>query len=326
MPPQQYAYAPQAWPQQPMHDPDEINLLEYIYVLVKAKWWIIGATVAGLIIGYVAALIKGPTYVAEAVIAPKESQTQKTPNLSGLGMFGGIVASQFNIGGNPGLEKIDVILDSKKFHAEMAEKYRLYPFLFPKLWDPVNDKWAANVEPPKALSVGGYIKGEFLEKELDKNGTMIIKIKSADSLLSDTILSALLAYLDTYIKTTVQQEAKGNKDYLENQLISITDPLLRGKIQELIAAELEHMMVVSKEAFKVIDPELTTKNFREKKLYPTLLAFLSFFSVLLFSFFCHAFSSGNRSAENKMLLNKIRSNISIFYGANASQKNRDIKN
>jgi hypothetical protein len=26
-------------------DPDEINLLEYAYVLVKKKWWIIGLTV-----------------------------------------------------------------------------------------------------------------------------------------------------------------------------------------------------------------------------------------------------------------------------------------
>ena len=51
----------------PSTDPDEINLLEYIYVLVKNKWWIIGLTIAGLVIGYIAALIKGPTWVAEAV-------------------------------------------------------------------------------------------------------------------------------------------------------------------------------------------------------------------------------------------------------------------
>ena len=49
----------------PSTDPDEINLLEYIYVLVKNKWWIIGLTIAGLVIGYIAALIKGPTWVAE---------------------------------------------------------------------------------------------------------------------------------------------------------------------------------------------------------------------------------------------------------------------
>ena len=72
---------PQPYPQP---DPDEINLLEYIYVLVKHKWWIIGATILGLVGGYVAALIKGPTYVAEAVIAAKESENQKTTSLAAL--------------------------------------------------------------------------------------------------------------------------------------------------------------------------------------------------------------------------------------------------
>jgi len=53
------------------HDPDEINLLEYLYALVKHKWWIIGATVLGLAIGHIAAVIKGPVYKAEVTVAPK---------------------------------------------------------------------------------------------------------------------------------------------------------------------------------------------------------------------------------------------------------------
>ena len=114
-------------PQFRPHDPDEINLLEYIYVLVKNKWWIIGATVLGLVLGYGAAIIKGPSYVAEAVIAAKESNNSSTPNLSGLGMLGGMVAGQLNISQNPGLDKIDLILDSKKFNAELIEKYNLLP-------------------------------------------------------------------------------------------------------------------------------------------------------------------------------------------------------
>jgi len=64
---------------QPFHAPrsDEINLLEYAYVLVKNKWWIIGLTVLGLVLGYVAAIIKGPTWVAEVMIAPHETESQK---------------------------------------------------------------------------------------------------------------------------------------------------------------------------------------------------------------------------------------------------------
>ena len=73
-------------------DPDEINLLEYLYVLIKNKWLIIGLTLLGFIGGYIAALIKGPVYISDAVIAPKEMESVKTPDLSGLGMFGGMVA------------------------------------------------------------------------------------------------------------------------------------------------------------------------------------------------------------------------------------------
>ena len=118
----------------PQDDSDEINLLEYIYVLVKNKWWIIGATVLGLVLGYVAAIKKGPTWISEAVISSKESDNQKTPNLSGLGAFGGMVASQLNIAGSPGLDKIDLILDSRKFNAEVIEKYNLLPLIYKVSW------------------------------------------------------------------------------------------------------------------------------------------------------------------------------------------------
>src|SRR5512133_1046085 len=113
----------------PQSDPDEINLLEYIYVLVKNKWWIIGAAIFGLVLGYGLALKKGPRYVAEAVIAAKENENSKTPNLSSFGALSGIVASQLNISANPGLDKIDLILGSRKFNAEMIEKYDLLPMI-----------------------------------------------------------------------------------------------------------------------------------------------------------------------------------------------------
>jgi len=303
MPPQ---YIPVAYTP-PAPDPDEINLLEYVYVLVKAKRWIIGCTLAGLIIGYIAAFIKGTSYVAEAVIAAKESpSSQKAPNLSGLGMFGGIVASQLNISTNPGLDKIDVILESKKFFAEMADAYKLYPILFPKLWDMTANTWLPNIDPPKPLGVGDYVKEKFFKKETNKNGTMTITIKTPDSLLTDTLMSACLAYLDTYIKTSVQNDAKENKDYLENQLIGVTDPLLRGKLQELIASEVERMMVVSKEAFRVVDPKDIGKTFKEKKLFPLIGGMAMFFLVTIAVVFGHALSGAEKLPEDKQYLEGIK--------------------
>ncbi len=291
------------------HDSDEINLLEYLYVLIKNKWFIIGLTVLGLISGYITALIKGPVYVADAVIAPREAETVKMPDLSGLGMFGGMVASQLNVGGNANLEKIELILNSRKFNAELVEKRDLVPMVYPEQWDTMNNKWIGQTEQPAHVSTGSYIKSKFLKKEIDKNGTMNIRVEHKDSLFSYKVLLAYLEYLDTFIKNDVQIDAKENRDYLENQLLGITDPLLRAKIQELIAKEVEKMMVVSKEAFKIIDPIYTYKSFKEKKLFPLLFAFGLFFIVVLFLIFQHAFYHGEKSVEDKNLMQEIKKEI-----------------
>jgi hypothetical protein len=44
-----------------------------------------------------------------------------------------------------------------------------------------------------------------------------------------------LDYLNEYIRTKVQTEAKGNVAYFDSELVNITDPLLRTKILGLLA-------------------------------------------------------------------------------------------
>jgi LPS O-antigen subunit length determinant protein (WzzB/FepE family) len=298
----------------PASNPDEINLLEYIYVLVKNKWWIIGLTFLGLVLGYAAAKIKGPTWVAEAVIAPKETDAQKGPNLSSLGAFGGLVASQLNMGGNASLEKIDLILDSREFGAKLMENYSLLPTIFKyqfpkvykKMWDPSKNAWNAKFIPPKPLDMGSFIKGKFLKKTTNKNNTMTIQIKSKDSTFSINLATMYIDYLNDYIKINVQRDAGENVEYLEKQLDSIADPLLREKIQGLISNEIEKKMVVSKEAFRVVDPVYETKTFKEKKFYPIVFGAALFFMVTLIVVFVQAFSSGVKTPEDLEYIRRIK--------------------
>ncbi|NLW33793.1 MAG: hypothetical protein GXY77_20280 [Fibrobacter sp.] len=304
----------------PQDNSDEINLLEYIYVLVKNKWWIIGATILGLVLGYVAAIIKGPTWISEAVIAAKESDTQKTPNLSGLGAFGGMVASQLNIAGSPGLDKIDLILDSRKFNAEVIEKYNLlsliykvsWPKFYKEFFDTVKNEWASDFVKPNLLRVGGYVKKEYLKKETSKNNTMTIQFESRDSLFSDSLLGLYLIYLNDYIKTSVQTDANENVKYLEYQLITASDPLLREKLQGMIANEMEKSMLVSKEAFKIVDPKLTLKKFKEKKIIPILFGSILFVTAILLLIIAHVFSFTAKSTENSQLIQKIFKELRLF--------------
>ncbi len=152
------------------HDPDEINLLEYLYALVKHKRLIIGATVLGLVLGFVAALVKGPTWVGEAVIAPKERESQQSTSLAQLGALGGIVASQLNLDqGSASLNTMDMILDSRDFGAKLIEKYSLLPAIykyqwpgkFKKYWDQSRNTWKSNFAQPQPLAMGGYDTSEI---------------------------------------------------------------------------------------------------------------------------------------------------------------------
>jgi hypothetical protein len=266
------------------------------------------------VLGYVAAKIKGPTWVAEVVIAPKETDAQKGPNLSSFGAFGGIVASQLNLGGNASLDKIDLILDGREFGANLIERYNLLPILYKYQWpkvykkfrDTAQNTWKPKFIPPKPLDMGGFIKGKYLKKVTNKNNTMTIKISSKDSTFTINLANDYIAYLNDYIKTNTKNDAEENVAYLDSQLVKIIDPLLREKIQGLISNEIEKEMVVSKEAFKVVDPVYETKTFKEKKLYPMVFGAGLFFMVCLMVVFVQAFSSADKTDEDKKLLGKIK--------------------
>jgi LPS O-antigen subunit length determinant protein (WzzB/FepE family) len=297
-------------------DPDEINLLEYLYAIIHRKWLILGITLIGLILGLVGAIVKGPTWIAEVLIAPKESESQKAPSFAGLGALGGLVASQLNIGGNASLDKIDLITDSREFNAQLVEKDSLLPDIYKnkyrkeykKQWDTTQNKWKPEFEQPKFLDMGDMVKG-YLKKTTNKNNTMTIKIQSKDSTFTINLANKYVSFLNDYIKTNVQSDAKENVEYLEKQLDGIADPLLREKLQSLIADEIEKEMVVSKEAFRVVDPVYMSKTFKEKKLFPLVFGFGLFFLSCLIVVFIHAFSSFDKTEEDKKLLEKIRKEL-----------------
>jgi hypothetical protein len=306
------------------NDPDEINLLEYAYALVRKKWLLVTAIMLGLALGYLAALLKGPRYRATAIIAPREAESQKAPNLSGLGMFGGLVASQMNLGGNASLEYIDVILESRKFNIEAIERYGLLPFIFAEYWDSSNQKWEEDFKVPPLPRVAELVNAEYLEKEIAKNNTMTISMAGSDSIMIDTFFSAYLAYLDNYIRANVQREARENRDYLEQQLIYVTDPLLRAKIQELIANEVEKMMVVSKEAFRVLDPPYVLRGFKEKKLFPIIFAVGFLILTGFFILFSHTLATASRNDADGKYLEGIKQELRLpFTGKKIKNKEKN---
>lgn len=295
-------------------DLGEINLLVYIYAIIRKKWWILGIAVLGLVMGFAAAVKKGPVYISTAIIAAKESDNVSSPSFSNLGAIGGFMASQLSIAGNPGLDKIELILNSKKFNAELINKHNLLPTIYkdarPKeyytFYDTIQNNWSETFVSPNPLWLGEFVRKTYLKIESLKNKTMILRIESSDSLFSDTLLTLYLDYLNSYIQTSVQTEAQENISYLESKLLTISDPLLREKLQSMVATELEKSMLVSKKAFKIIDPKYTTKNFRAAKLYPLIFSFGLVSITILVIIIQNALILGRKTEEDKELIRGIK--------------------
>jgi hypothetical protein len=299
-------------------NPDEINILEYLYVLVKYKKLIAVLTMTGVVVGCIAALIKGPTWIAEALIAPKEIESQKTASLAGLGALGGLMASQLNLTGNASLDKMDLILDSRDFGAKLIENYSFLPVLYryqwprqyKKYWDSSQNNWKQAFKPPQILGIGEFLNIKFLKKTKDiKSNTILLKIRSRDSSFTINLATMYVDYLNQYIKANIQIEAKENVAYLDTQLVSIADPLLREKILGLIANEIEKQMVVSKAAFRVVDPVYCYAWYKEIILYPAAFGLGIFIVACIIISAIHALAF-NISETNKILLGKIRTEIS----------------
>jgi hypothetical protein len=109
----------------------------------------------------------------------------------------------------------------------------------------------------------------------------------------------------------VLREARENVSYLDKQLEIVADPLLREKLQGLIANEIEKEMLVSKEAFRVVDPAFRLKDYKIKKVFPILLSICFSFLTILTVIFLHAVSNVPKSQKDFELIKKIKNKIWI---------------
>jgi len=299
---------------------DEINLLEAAYALVRYKAVIALFTAAGLVGGYAAARVKGPAYVADAVIMAKEADKQ-APGLGALGALGSLAAAQLNLAGSPGLDNIEINLDSRQFKAELIEKYGLLddiykygrPRAYRKFYDTAAGRWieSGKFPRPEPAKAAAFFSKKFFGKEADaKRGTLTLTVSSPDSLFTCRVIEGSLEHLNRYIQTSVQKDAKDNVDFLEKQLVTIADPLLREKLQGMIALEIEKAMIISKEAFKVIDKPLCVKKYKERIIYPAAGAlgmFLASSAGVIFIYYI--FGGGNSRSESRRWVDLIRKEL-----------------
>jgi uncharacterized protein involved in exopolysaccharide biosynthesis len=272
---------------------DEINLLDLFMVLVRRKWLVIGLVFLTGVAAVIISLQMTNIYRSEATIAPKELEQSTGTALSGaLGGLGGLVASEFGLGGGSDADKIEVLLKSRQLTNLVVEKHNLLPILFDKQWDAQKKAWK---EAPAPTIQDAYklIKDGLLKVTRDRKTNVITaSIEHKDPEFAKSMMQYYLTELSEGLRAKVVKDAQENMRFLTEQLDRTTDPLLREKIYSMLAKEIEKATFARAQTyygFYVLDPpiapDLNKKASPKRSLICILSVVVAFFVAVFLAFF-----------------------------------------
>ncbi len=277
----------------PVTEEDEINLLDLFLVLLRHKF-LIGFLVVAAGVGAVFySLSLENIYRSEATLTPREEE-KSGPSIPSLGGLGGMVAGQLGIGGGGSLEKLEVVLSSRELTLKIIQKYDLMPKIFQDQWDEKKKAWLPEVEEPPSLQDGmKAIKDGMLKVSTDpEKGTLTVGIEHKDPALAKQWVDYYVKELSETLRAEVLHDANENKRFFTEQLDRTSDALLKEKIYNLMAKEIEKETFAKAQkyySFQVIDPpivsDLDKKVAPKRSIICILSVFVAFFFAVFLSFF-----------------------------------------
>jgi uncharacterized protein involved in exopolysaccharide biosynthesis len=291
----------------------EINLLDYVIVLLKHKWLIFGIVFATGVAAVIISLILPNIYRSEATIIPR--QQEKTPGATALSAFGGLrgfAGEIIGLGEGGDVEKFEVIVKSRELTRRVVEKYNLMPELFEDKWNPLKKAWIEN-SAPTIQDAYKRIMGKMLSVSRERKSEILtIQFEHEDPRLAKIMVEHYLAQLSESLREETLRDAAENKRFLKQQMDKTADVLLKVKISDLLAKEIEKetfAMAQKYYSFIVVDPPIASdldKKVRPKRALICILSVTVGGLFAIFLTFLLEYIEGLKENEDEKRLSELR--------------------
>lgn len=271
---------------------DEINLLDLLLVLLKHKFliffmvFIAGAAAVFYSLGLT------NIYRSEATISPREAEKSQSSSLAELGPMGGMVAGQLGLSSGGNLTKLETVLNSRELTARIINKYSLMPVIFIDIWDKDNEIWTSEEEPTIQDGLKAVMEN-MLKVSVDKEKNIIkIGFEHQDPETAKKVVEYYLKELSETLRESVLQDSTEKIRFFTKVIDRTNDALLKNKIYNLLAAEIEKETFARVEkyySFEVLDSPIVpdeNKKVRPKRAIICILSvFVAFFMAVFLAFF-----------------------------------------
>ena len=304
-PPEQY---PQPYPEE-----DEINLLDYLIVLLKHKRLIAGIVGGAAVLAAVVTILMTNIYRSEATITARQQEKAEGGSaLAALRGVAGIAGELVGFGSGGDVDKIETLLKSRELVRRVVEKNSLLPRLFEDDWDPKEKEWKEN-PAPTIQDAYKLFKDDLLNVSRDrKTNIFTVRIDHKDPQFAKQLVDHYLTELSETLREETLNDAAENQRFLREQLDKTFDALLREKISNLLAKEIEKETFARAQryySFIVLDPPVVSDLDKKVKPKRALICILSVIVAGFFAVFAAFFAEyvhNVKASENPERLSTLR--------------------
>ena len=299
---------------QPYPEEDEINLLDYLIVLLKHRRLIAGIVVGAGLLAVVVSLLMTNIYRSEATITARwQEKAEGGPALAALRGIAGIAGDIVGFGGGGDVDKIETLLKSRELVRRVVEKNSLLPRLFKDDWDSKSKEWKKNPAPTIQDAYKLLVATGMLTVSRDRKTDIItIKIDHRDPQFAKDLADYYLTELSESLREETLTDAQDNKRFLLSELDRTSDALLREKISNLLAKEIEKETLARAQkyySFIVLDPPVVSDLNKKVKPKRALICILSVIVAGFFAVFAAFFAEyvhNVKTREDPERLNTLR--------------------
>jgi uncharacterized protein involved in exopolysaccharide biosynthesis len=222
-------------------DKSDEDFVRLLTILIRRRWWVIGAMSLGLLFAAVALWLLPPYYRSTAVAFPVVDKDSSGGIGGVLSQFSGVASmAGLDVAGNGNPEAV-AIIKSRQFTERFITKNALMPILFRKDWDFARNDWKPNLRRQRTLWDGFDLFSRKVRTVTEdrKSGMLTITIEWRDRYLAAQWANQLVAQLNEEMRQRAIDEATGMILYLDKESEKAENLALKESISRLTESEIK---------------------------------------------------------------------------------------
>jgi len=225
---------------------DEIDLANFLQILLSQKRIVSGFVIASFLIGIVTALLLPRYYEVSATVVPHEQSGNTNQKIGGLAALAGI-----NTGNGGDVSETEIgllILNSREFLLDFINKNNITAVMYPE----------AEQLPPPAKIYEDFSNLLTINEQMTSSDIEIL-LQWKDAELAKQWLTSLLNDLNQLMKQRALDNGGKSLVYLNKQLSQTKDADVRQTFVAMIKQETQKMMLADirdEYLFETIDPPM----------------------------------------------------------------------